>query len=91
MNDLNIQHIDRKFYIGTESEREAELDYEVKDQTLIATHTYVSSNRRGEGIAKALVEALIEYAREHGYKIQPVCSYVVDYFEQHKDELEDVR
>lgn len=44
--------------------------------TWIADHTYVSNEYRGQGIAKQLVEQLVERARVEGKKIVPLCSYV---------------
>lgn len=41
----------------------------------VIMHTGVRSEYNGRGIAKRLVEKLIEAARECGVKIVPVCSY----------------
>ena len=43
---------------------------------------------QGKGIAKALLDAAVAYARENGLKIHAVCSYVVRQFE--KPEYDDV-
>ena len=39
---------------------------------------------RGQGIAEKLLDAGVEYAEKNGYKIVPVCSYVVEKFENEK-------
>jgi len=41
----------------------------------IIVHTGVRPEYNGRGIAKRLVESVIEAAREHGVKIIPLCSY----------------
>ena len=41
----------------------------------IIVHTGVRPEYNGRGIAKRLVESVIEVAREHGTKIIPLCSY----------------
>ena len=41
----------------------------------IISHTGVRPEYNGRGIAKRLVECVIEAARERGVKIVPVCSY----------------
>lgn len=40
-----------------------------------AYHTGVREEYGGQGIARKLVENLVEMAREEGYKIYPTCSY----------------
>ncbi|MFD1032052.1 GNAT family N-acetyltransferase [Metaplanococcus flavidus] len=57
---------------------------------MIIEHTYVNESMRNQGIAKKLVDRAVQYAREQGYKIEPVCSYVVAVFER-SDEYEDVK
>ncbi|MFN5821799.1 MAG: GNAT family N-acetyltransferase [Novosphingobium sp.] len=39
----------------------------------------------GQGVAARLVEALVADAREHGFKIDPVCSYVAAQFKRHPE------
>lgn len=55
----------------------------VKDgNELTITHTIVNPLFRGQGIAKILMEKVINEAKEKGLKIIPVCSYAVSYFEK---------
>ena len=42
--------------------------------------TIVSPSLRGQGIADKLLNAGVEYAEKKGYKIVPVCSYIVKKF-----------
>ena len=42
----------------------------------VADHTLVPPEIGGRGIAAALVDALVDDAREQGFKIVPQCSYV---------------
>ncbi|MCB2046600.1 MAG: N-acetyltransferase [Novosphingobium sp.] len=51
----------------------------------VAEHTLVPPAIGGRGIAAQLVDALVEDAREQGFKVEPVCSYVVDKFDQHPE------
>lgn len=46
----------------------------------IADHTYVNNDYRGYGIAKKLVELLVERAKSEGKKIVPLCPFVKDEF-----------
>lgn len=61
------------------------------EHLVIANHTSVSDNLRGQGIAKALVERLILDARQAGQKIMPLCPYMRGYMDRHPEESKDVR
>lgn len=50
-----------------------------------AEHTLVPKEIGGRGVAGKLVEALVADAREQGFRIRPVCSYVVAAFDRHPD------
>lgn len=50
-----------------------------------AEHTLVPPELGGRGIAGKLVDALIDDARSQGFKVKPVCSYVVKAFEKHPE------
>lgn len=55
-----------------------------------AEHTLVPPPIGGRGVAMRLVEAMVADARENGFKIGPVCSYVEVAFRRHP-EWEDVQ
>jgi len=73
-----IKKGDHKFYIGEdESNPVAQITYKDKDaSTIIADHTYVSEQLRGQGVAGQLFNELIAYAKEENKLIVPECSYV---------------
>jgi predicted GNAT family acetyltransferase len=51
----------------------------------VADHTLVPPEIGGRGVAAKLVEALIEDARTHGFRIRPTCSYVAAQFRRHPE------
>jgi len=51
----------------------------------IADHTLVPPQIGGRGIAAKLVDALMEDARAHGFKVRPDCSYVAAKFNEHPE------
>ncbi|MFJ7698207.1 GNAT family N-acetyltransferase [Lysinibacillus fusiformis] len=61
-------------------ERLAEITWQQNGQVMVMDHTYVSDKLRGQGVAKQLLDQAAQYAREHGYKMEAVCSYVVAAF-----------
>lgn len=60
-----------------------------EDGVIVATSTVVNPSLRGQGIAKELLDTLVNYARQENLKIKPECSYVVKAFERY-GEYKDV-
>ncbi|MFW6298084.1 MAG: GNAT family N-acetyltransferase [Bacillota bacterium] len=89
---MNIKKGDKSFYIENENhERIAFIEYSFENETtLLANSTFVDPSLRGQGIAAKLLKRLADYARENGYKIRPLCSYVVQAFEQ-SDAYDDLK
>jgi predicted GNAT family acetyltransferase len=75
----------------------AELDYTLADGVMTITHTRVPREIGGRGIAAELMRAALEVAAEHGWSINPACSYAAAYMRKqahasdknHMDELLD--
>lgn len=87
----NIEVGNNKFYIGDENNPTAEITFQPQDgNVIVADHTYVSDELRGQGIAGKLFNTLINYARENDLKIEPECSYVKSKMDK-SDEFNDVR
>ena len=59
------------------------LSYEWASPTKFAIlHTVVEEEFQGRGVAKALVNAAVAFARENGYKIMPLCPYAERLFKR---------
>lgn len=58
-------------------------DYRRSGGHLQMIHTEVAPELQGRGIAAALVEAALTYARANGLKVEPLCSYVRSYMRRH--------
>lgn len=71
-------------------EKLAEITWQQNGSVMIMDHTYVSDKLRGQGVAKQLLDQAASYARENGYKMKAVCSYVVAAFEK-SDAYNDVK
>lgn len=65
-----------------ENMRMGEIDYEMKDGDMVATHTLVDEAYRGHGVAGKLLDALTAHAEKEGLKIIPECPYVAAAFER---------
>ncbi len=56
------------------------LRYRRQGNTLDFYHTYVPPKVRERGLAEKIVETGFRYAKEHGFKVIPTCSYVSGVF-----------
>ena len=61
------------------------LTWIANDGVRVAEHTLVPPEIGGRGVAGKLVEALMADAREHGFKIEPQCSYVAAAIKRHPE------
>ena len=79
---MEIKHENHRFLIrNEEGEVIAYLSYSYEsDNVLIANSTFVDPVLRGQGIARKLLDHFAAFAREKDYKVRPLCSYVVDKF-----------
>ena len=50
-----------------------------------ADHTGVPDAMGGKGVAKALLEAMLDDARQSGFRITPVCSFVRAQYARHPE------
>ncbi len=62
-----------------------EVDYRLQDGLMLITHTGVPRPLEGRGLAAALVQHALQWAREQGLKVRPVCSYVQVYMRRHPE------
>jgi len=60
--------------------------YELRDGTLVFTHTVVPEALRGQGLASKLIKAALDDARRRGLKVVPQCPFVARYIERHPEE-----
>ncbi len=93
MNDpeLVLNQLNRgAFLLEEDGEKLAEMVVAVDDENLIVYHTEVNPKAEGKGLAKILLNAMVNYAREKQLKVIPLCPYVHAQFKRHPEEFEDV-
>jgi predicted GNAT family acetyltransferase len=91
--DLTIRKDENRYYIGKNKNIPmAEITYYYSDdKTIVIDHTYVVDTLGGRGIGKLLLDAVVDFARQEGLKIHPVCSFAVKLLNRspnYKDVLE---
>ena len=91
---MEIKHQDKDgkgmFYIELDGKIVGEMTYVWRNtDKIIIDHTKVESELNGKGAGKQLVRAAVEFAREKGIKIIPVCPFAKSVFDK-VDEFKDV-
>jgi uncharacterized protein len=90
---MTIQHNHTEkggsFYVGDLSSPTAQLVYRMENGKMIIDHTEVTEIHKGEGIGRQLVLAAVDYARQQGAKVQPLCSFARSIL-KHSKEYEDI-
>ncbi len=79
-------HGSKRRYVIRRPEGEAELTLSVLSPTrVIADHTLVPDALRGQGLAQALLAALLDDARSQGFTIVPLCPFVAGQARRHPE------
>lgn len=83
--ERNIEHQESGrrgvFFIEQDGKRIAELTYgRANDWLIVIDHTEVDPALRGHGVARTLLTAAVNWARENHIKVRPTCSYAVAQF-----------
>jgi predicted GNAT family acetyltransferase len=63
----------------------AYLEYNLAGKVLQLIHTEVPEALRGKGMASALAESALEWAREHEVKVDVICPTVAAYLKKHPE------
>ena len=69
----------------------SKLDYIQDGKNFVITHVGVFPELRGQGIAGKITKASLEYAKEHGLRVIPMCSYVAGYIRRNPEYAELTR
>lgn len=86
LNEKNHGH----FYLNEKGEQIAEMQIGISGNDLTVYHTEVSPKHEGEGLAKKLLTAMVDYARKNKLKVIALCPYVHAQFKRHPEEYNDV-
>lgn len=93
MEDVKLQ-LDEKghghFYISGGERQLAEMVVSISNGILTVYHTEVQPEAEGKGLAKQLLAAMVDHARNNGLKVIPLCPYVHAQFRRRPDEYADV-
>jgi len=63
----------------------SKIDYQVEDGRIYYYHTEVPPEQEGRGIASTMAEFALEYARQKGLGVVPLCPFVEAYIRRHPE------
>ena len=63
----------------------AVLEYQRVGDRIVFTHTGVPPDLEGRGIGGSLVRSGLDYAREEGLAVRPLCPFVAAYIAKHPE------
>ncbi len=55
------------------------------ENIMFLTHTEVPVELEGKGVGSAIVSKTLEYIKEKGYTLAPLCPFVAAYVKRHPD------
>jgi predicted GNAT family acetyltransferase len=61
-------------------------EYRLGEGRIAFTHTEVPAAHGGKGVATALIRFALNWARERGLKVAPICPFVAAYLKSHAEE-----
>lgn len=87
----SIENEPDAFNLYEEGIKIGEMIVEINEKKMTVFHTEVDEDKGGNGYAKLLLEAMVNYVRDHHLKVIPMCSYVRMQFNRHPDQYKDIR
>ena len=93
---MEVKHSDNgkagQFFIEVDGKIEARMTYVYSDKKrIVIEHTIVNDSLRGQGVARKLFDAMVDYLRDNHFRAIPQCPYAKSVFDKNEKELADVR
>lgn len=61
------------------------VEYKINGKNIIFTHTEVPPKYEGMGVGSKLARHVMDFARDEGLKVQPLCPFINAYVRRHKE------
>ncbi len=63
----------------------AMIQYQLRGDTIVFTHTEVPVEFEGQGIASQMAHIALEHAKTQNLRVLPLCPYVAGYIKRHPE------
>lgn len=74
-----------RFELLVDGEQAGLASYMIRDEVVIVTHSEVSPQLRGQGLAKELARRSLDQLRERGARVVPACPFYAKFVSEHHD------
>jgi predicted GNAT family acetyltransferase len=86
MENIEVTHKENKHrFLAQVNGYEARLKYKLREEVMEIYKVEVPHELRGQGVGNKLLEIVLNYAKEHNYKIKPTCSFSQKIMEKNPD------
>ncbi len=83
--DIVIGHTSRVVYVKFPDGSKAFIRYSIEGDRIKVLETYTPPQHRGKGIARKMMDYLVDLAIKKNLLIEPICSYSIYYFIKNPD------
>lgn len=80
--DIRMMQDDAGYEVVKDGKQVGRIVWSLNGKTMVMNETYLDESLRGQDMGTKLLNHAAEYAREHHYKMQAVCPFVVKMFER---------
>ncbi|MFV0626361.1 MAG: GNAT family N-acetyltransferase [Alphaproteobacteria bacterium] len=80
-----IHNLEKQTFEIEEDGHRAYLGYKIEGEEILMYTTQVPHELGGKGVGSLLAKTALEFSREKGLKVIPLCSFVSTYIERHKE------
>jgi predicted GNAT family acetyltransferase len=80
-----INHRDARRFETRGGDYFALIDYLPAGKNIVFTHTEVPVIFEGQGVGSKMAQTALEYARDEGLKVVPLCPFVAAYIRHHPE------
>jgi predicted GNAT family acetyltransferase len=91
MDETKVSHNEKMHRFELNENSGAHLNYILRADALVFTHTEVPDAMQGKGAGGELARAGLEYARRHNLRVVPQCPFVSAYIQRHPEFADLVR
>jgi predicted GNAT family acetyltransferase len=93
MNDVKLSLNDKQhgaFQVTDGNEILGEMVVSITGSNLTVYHTEVAAKAEGKGLAKKMLDTMVEYVKSNNLKVIPLCVYVQAQFKRHSNDYKDI-
>jgi predicted GNAT family acetyltransferase len=74
----------QRYVIRVDGKRAGLLQYRLRPELIELVHTEIYEEFEGRGLGSQLISFALQEARERGLAILPICPFVNDYIQRHR-------